>query len=188
MVVTEHKVPPVAVTERNLRSYEEVVERLMERQTILPARFGTTLAEPQESLAILDERRDELRAGLDGVRGAVELGVQGRWRSDQPRSSEAPPHGPPLPGTEYLKSRLARQHRISQVQERLRPLRSLSQGSRAPALPRSDLAFAAAYLVPRSNVERFVQLAAQLGEQLDDVELEVTGPWPPYSFVSGEVT
>ncbi len=187
MVVTEHETPPVALTETNLRRYEHVIERLMERETVLPARFGTTLSEPEASLAVLHERHEELRTCLEGVRGAVELGVQGRWRSRPGRASGPSAEEQSHPGTAYLKLQLDSQRRISQVEERMRPLREMSQRSRAATLPRSDLAFEFAYLVPRARVKRFLELAAELGAQLDDLDLECTGPWPPYSFVNGEV-
>jgi hypothetical protein len=187
MVVTEHQGPPVAVTEANLRRYEEVVEGLMERQEVLPARFGTTLAEADQSLRVLRERREELEAGLAGVRGAVELAVQGRWREGSAGYFAPRPEERSRPGTAYLQRQLAARRRIAQIEERLRPLRDLSQRSRTAELPRSDLAYAAAYLVSRSRIECFVQLAGELGGQLDDLELECTGPWPPYSFVDGEI-
>lgn len=186
-VVTEHDVPPVAVTETNLRRYEEVVEQLMSHQTVLPARFGTTLAEPDSLLAVLRERGEELRAGLDGVRGAVEFGVQGHWRSDHLDASDLTSDERSRPGTAYLSARLSSQRKISQIDECLRPLRALSRRSRAVRFPRSDLAVAAAYLVARPQIGRFLQMAAELADQLDDVELEVTGPWPPYSFVEREL-
>jgi Gas vesicle synthesis protein GvpL/GvpF len=187
LVVTKHDAPRAAVTEANLRRYEDVVELLMERRTVLPVRFGTTLAEPHESLAVLTEHREQLRTALERVRGAVELGVQGRWRSDQGPGSTPALDERPHPGTAYLNARLASQRRVSEIEERLQPLRDLSQRSRSPAFQRSGLAFSSAYLVPRARVRSFVRLAAELGDELDDIELEVTGPWPPYSFVDGAV-
>lgn len=187
MVVTEHEVPPVAVTEANLRRYEDVVEQLMEHQTVLPARFGTTLAEPDASLTVLRERHEELRTGLAGVRGTVELGVQARWRPSKSGDAAPSTEDQSHPGTAYLKGQLSLQRRIGQLQDELRGLEVLSLRTRTATLARSDLAFATAYLVPRPRAGRFVQLAAELAERLDDVELECTGPWPPYSFVEAAV-
>lgn len=187
MIVTEHEVAPVAVTEENLRRYEEVVEFLMEKQTVLPARFGTTFAEPEGSVAVLRERREEFKTGLDGVRDAVELGVQARSHSDEIARSAPLAQEQSRAGTSYLNSRLLLQRTSSQIEARLRPLRDLSWRSRVATLPRSGLAFAGAYLVRRPLVERFVLRAGELAEQLENADLEVTGPWPPYSFVKGEV-
>ena len=64
-----------------------VVERLMGSQPILPARFGTLLADDDEAVTALRTRHDELRRGLALVRGAVELGVRATWA--QPPSQRA---------------------------------------------------------------------------------------------------
>jgi hypothetical protein len=137
---------------------------------------------------VLRERREKLATGLSGVQGAVELGVQGRWRSGEAGGRAAPTGKRPRPGTAYLQGQLSARRRACQIEEQLRPLGDLAQRSRVAALPRAGLAYAAAYLVMRARVERFVELAAELGEQLDGLELECTGPWPPYSFVDGEIT
>ena len=44
-----------------------------------------------------------------------------------------------------------------------------------------------AYLVAAAKVERLRELVQQLGERHHDldVRIELTGPWPPYNFVSG---
>ena len=39
-----------------------------------------------------------------------------------------------------------------------------------------------AYLVDRELVEDFTASLRRLDQQLRDVELVCTGPWPPYSF------
>jgi hypothetical protein len=43
----------------------------------------------------------------------------------------------------------------------------------------------AAYLVDRARVERFSAQVAEL-EQEHGIAIVCTGPWPPYSFVSGD--
>ena len=44
-----------------------------------------------------------------------------------------------------------------------------------------------AYLVASAKVERLRELVQQLTERHRDlgVRIELTGPWPPYNFVSG---
>ncbi|TDC76399.1 GvpL/GvpF family gas vesicle protein [Actinomadura sp. 7K507] len=40
-----------------------------------------------------------------------------------------------------------------------------------------------AYLVDEDRAERFLAVARAASERLPGIELEVTGPWPPYSFI-----
>ena len=44
-----------------------------------------------------------------------------------------------------------------------------------------------AYLVAREREHEFEEASASLREQWEEsgFELELTGPWPPYNFVSG---
>ena len=41
----------------------------------------------------------------------------------------------------------------------------------------------AAYLLDEEQVEGFLAVARTAGDRLPGIELEVTGPWPPYSFI-----
>ncbi len=94
----------------NLWDYEQAMERLMAARAILPARFATVLGDDEQVRALLRERRDELAAGLERVRGAVELGARARWRARPAPTtltapaSEAAEGGP---GTAYLIGRVA---------------------------------------------------------------------------------
>ncbi|TDC01279.1 GvpL/GvpF family gas vesicle protein, partial [Actinomadura bangladeshensis] len=41
----------------------------------------------------------------------------------------------------------------------------------------------AAYLLDEEQVEGFLAVTRAAGERLAGIEVEVTGPWPPYSFI-----
>jgi hypothetical protein len=41
----------------------------------------------------------------------------------------------------------------------------------------------AAYLVPAEGAAGFRATVEELAQRHEDVELELTGPWPPYHFV-----
>jgi hypothetical protein len=49
---------------------------------------------------------------------------------------------------------------------------------------RGDMILNGAYLVDHERRDSFERLVRRLGEERPDLQLEVTGPWPPYSFVS----
>ncbi|MGN6335476.1 GvpL/GvpF family gas vesicle protein, partial [Mycobacterium sp.] len=44
------------------------------------------------------------------------------------------------------------------------------------------------YLVDTSSLDDFRAAVAAVGEQSAGIELEITGPWPPYSFAGDVVT
>jgi Gas vesicle synthesis protein GvpL/GvpF len=44
------------------------------------------------------------------------------------------------------------------------------------------------YLVDRNQVEAFRAAVAELQETTTGIKLEITGPWPPYSFTGDVVS
>ncbi len=161
-----------------LWKYEEVQERLMAHHVILPARFGTVLADETAVRALLRDRELELRRALDRVCGSVEFGITTAWHDpDEPRE--------PASGTAYLLSRLTRDRRACEVARLLHPLSALSRSSRQRVLPRPSLPVTASYLVESHRSDEFIEMVAYLDGQLGDVDVVCTGPWPPYSFAQG---
>lgn len=70
------------ITEEALWRHEEIVEALMSDRDLLPVRYGTRVADEAEAARAVAARREELRAALDHVRGAVELSL--RVRAQEP--------------------------------------------------------------------------------------------------------
>jgi Gas vesicle synthesis protein GvpL/GvpF len=159
-----------------LWEYDHVLERLMARHVILPARFGSLMDSRMDVRELLERRQKELRRSLDRVRGTVEFGVTTGWR-DQLEPAE------PETGTDYLLGRLALHRRASDVARRLEPLGSLARSSRQRVLPRPTLPVTASYLVETDRTEKFIEMVACLDGLLPHVDVVCTGPWPPYSFV-----
>ena len=186
-IVSEHEVPPEA-DEDLLWAHELGVEELMERSTILPRRFGSTVEEPEALVAMREQRREEFTAALERVRGAIELSV----RAHLPSPVEDADPEPGLsrhagPGTAYLFERARRQRRDEAVTDLIhRPLALLARRSVLMAGHGDPGEFKAAYLVDEETVEAFGQRVGRLNTTLGDIQVSCTGPWPPYSFVAEE--
>lgn len=149
--------------------HEEVVEALMEERDLLPVRFGTLVSDEDAAARAVTERREELAASLDRVRGAVELAVRAHPR----RHDEAPVAAS---GIEYMQARARRVEAARLLHE---PLGFLAR--RSVVLPGPEL-LRAAYLVDRDTVDRFVARVQRLEESHPHLDVLCTGPWPPYSF------
>jgi hypothetical protein len=158
------------VTPEVLWQHEAVVESLMEERDLLPMRFGTLVEDDDAAVRALEERREELRAGLDRVRGAVELAV----RAEAMPGGDTTPAGPS--GAEYLRARTKRTEAARLLHEPLAFLARESKVQQGPELLR------AAYLVDRDAVEAFVGLVKRLQDTHEGLRVLCTGPWPPYSF------
>lgn len=171
------------------RRHDVVVRAVFERHPVLPLRFGTVLRDDRAAVRLLTDHHDEAAGWLDRVAGHREWSVRARQaRPDTP--AETSTEG--LSGTEYLamrRGRLAAAARTRRdgstaaaaLHEALaRHATESVPRARKPGAPLLDVA----YLVPagaepafRAETERFLELAT-----------EVTGPWPPYSFVRLELS
>jgi Gas vesicle synthesis protein GvpL/GvpF len=163
---------PRELTTDALWRHEEIVEALMEERDLLPVRFGTIVPDEDAATRAVLERRDQLVAGLDRVRGAVELAVRARPRE---RDDEAAPDTES--GLDYMLAKARRTEAARLVHE---PLAFMARDSVVQGGP--DL-LRAAYLVDRDAVESFVSLVRRLQESDTGLDVLCTGPWPPYSFV-----
>lgn len=180
-IVSDQPDRPPEPTAAALHAYERAVRHVMDRGAILPAQFGSVLPDVDAVRTFLRTRRQDLLARLERVRGAVEIGLRASWRDGS--GAELDPRPPS--GVSYLRDRLELRQSARRVASELDPLTSLARSSRRALVPRPDLPVLDAYLVDRGRVREFVAMVEQLDSRLDDVELECTGPWPPYSFAQG---
>jgi hypothetical protein len=197
-----------AWVEQKVRAHEQVLEGVLAAATVVPCRFCTVYRTESELRRFLAERREELTLALGRVAGRVELGVKAfvdrerfaagndalRELADRVSQAEG--------GRAYLESRRLEQlvgeelaqfgaEAASTLDERLRAAAedAVRLGLQRPEVSgrEEEMVFNGAYLVAdRPRFER--ELAAVAADFRENgVELELTGPWPPYNFVPAEL-
>lgn len=162
---------------------------------VLPLRLPGIYPDEAALRAALLPSSSALREALDRIRGQLEWGVQ-IFRVDEPVATD---DAPVTSGRDYLKRKAAataardegRSRRQREIVEAYDVLSSAANGSTTnppqdPALSgRPDpMVLNAAFLVARSDEDRFFSAAERVGQQLGPAGLrvEVSGPWPPYNF------
>jgi hypothetical protein len=165
----------------HLREYESTVRRLMDCGAILPARFGSVLADEGAVRGRLRRHHRDLLSRLRRVRGTVELALRATWRV----GAGMLPGTRPATGASYLRERLELRQSARRVASELDSLGTLARSSRRTLSPAPELPVLDAYLVDCDRVHEFIAMVRVLDDRLDDVELICTGPWPPYSFADG---
>lgn len=198
-VVSAHEGAIQPVEADQLWRHEEVIEALMIRRTVAPARFGTFLSR-QRLGEILARTYPQLVADLAYVRGHVEIGVRflTLGEPDTPEdtaSRVAVAASGPTPGTTYLLTKLSKERglrdlrdvRLGTVREVFAMLKDLATAGRLDD-PGDRHVVSAAFLVARDRIQSFQHAVAQAADTHPQLAALCTGPWPPYSFVSTSVS
>ncbi len=169
-------------------AHERVVEALMARGPVVPLRFGMQLPGEAELAAAIAPRRDELARALDRVRGRAELGLR-VFGNEDPAASE-PTTASPLGegrGRAYLLARAAAHRQSEHAARDLHgPLARLAVASTVSPRPTPPAILVASYLVDADRVTAFRARGDELHAEHPDARFVVTGPWPPYHFVTEE--
>jgi hypothetical protein len=180
-------------TAENVWRHEVIVEALRRQGPALPVRFGTVLADAAAVAHALAARYDVLAADLARLGDKVEFGLSVLWDPPStPREDQAPSMKAQSPGSRYLHARLAASRREAAGRERAgalareldRELRVHALERRYTLLPTPRLAVHAAYLLEPGHVPAFQDAFAQLRRAHPDLRLLLSGPWPPYRFVT----
>jgi hypothetical protein len=168
----------------------------MRDHAVLPARFGTTFHDESKLRASLVPHERELAAGLERLKGCVELGVRVFWEPVPAAVATATPGTPstqPLPdsGRAYMLARLEDEQRRREERQRAErlveqlhaPLAPLAADSTRRVLTTPQTLLVAAYLVQRDRADAFRARVQELGPAHPELRILCTGPWPPYHFV-----
>lgn len=187
-----------------IRAYARVVDCYHRQGPVIPLRFGCVLPRESQVIRFLDERLSQYETLLQELEDCVEMGLRVllpqaslagvcRLGPDSGREAAGPPPAAGRPGLAYLtarKAHYAHQDRLTGEYRRAAELcRAQFAGlylkcktePPAPRLPLLSLHF----LVPRANEVAFRQAFRRLGAAAA-ARLLLSGPWPPYNFVTGE--
>jgi hypothetical protein len=82
MVVSDHPLSKFVVNPENMLAHQKVIEVVMaEFKSVLPIRFGTIAATPDEIRNLLNSRYNEFMELLMQFENKVELNVRGTWKN-----------------------------------------------------------------------------------------------------------
>jgi hypothetical protein len=189
---------------QNLTAHSQVLQRAMDAGTVLPMRFGVVMPDGDTvKRELLGERAAQLHGMLRSFDGRVEMAVSALYREDivlgeviaENREIERlrqAIQGKPADATYFERVRLGelvaqaidakRAADAAQIVEALRP--------HATAFQQSDLLHErmvvnSAWLVERAGLDEFDAAVERVSsERAERMQFKLTGPLPPFSFVS----
>jgi hypothetical protein len=198
---------------RTARAHESVLDQALRHATIVPLRLCTIYRDHDGVRRLLREREQLLSESLAAIEGCVECGVKVFTSGAQPAQATAESElaaagasegeAGARPGTEYLLRRrqerdqgeLARQRCArcaDAVHERVAAV-SQAANINAPQRPEThgregQMLLNGVYLVARGRIGEVEETVEALRGEWGPggFEIELTGPWPAYNFISGE--
>jgi len=82
MVVSDHPLNHFVVNPENILAHQKVIEAVMSQfDSVIPVRFGTVAATPDEIRNLLNRRYSELIELLERFENKVEYNLKGSWRN-----------------------------------------------------------------------------------------------------------
>ena len=185
------------------RAHDAVVRTAAARGGVVPVRLATVFQDDDAVRALLVERRAEFVDVLEALTGRAEWGVKAYANPDAWAKAEVgageDSAGLAGEGSMYLMRRRA------QLTARRRAEDEAARWSRAAHARLCELCTAsrmhqpqnpqlsgrvapmilnASYLVDQARVEDLRALVDELARQHEGLDVELTGPWPPYSFTA----
>jgi hypothetical protein len=184
--VLESRLADPQWTGRIAMDHFDTVEAFFALAPVLPLRMCTIFRSDDRALATFDTAGDELSAALRQVSGCSQWSVRVRGLGH----TAASPVPDQSSGADYLRalatSRRAEADRFTEVgaaarrlHDRLAELAEAVETTEAPP----DLLAGCTYLVRTEMTAQFLDVVRSAREGGRPWEVEVGGPWAPYSFV-----
>ncbi|WP_018334933.1 GvpL/GvpF family gas vesicle protein [Actinomycetospora chiangmaiensis] len=178
------------------RAHHGVVAAVGRDHAVAPLSLATVYLDDDRVRAVLRESREAFTAVLDRVEGRDEWGVKAYVR---PGAGKAAATDRPTSGAAYLRARrealragdaavAAAEREADEVDAALAAL--AVETRRHPPQDRSltgraeQMVLNGAYLVERAGADDLRALVEKLASE-GSLDLELTGPWVPYSFAGG---
>ena len=175
-----------------LVAYQQVIEAFHASRAVIPMRYGCLLESEPAILRLLEEHRQEYETLLTQLEGMVEMGIRILWNRGQRPVPREPEAVPSTPGAAYL-AMLRKRHPPGdgleadegRLSERIAgSLGGCHERLRAEAANAAEGRLLSLYfLTPRTSVADFRDRVRRM-HLPKGTRLWLSGPWPPYNFVS----
>jgi hypothetical protein len=182
---------------RLARAHDRVLEAAASTGGVIPFRLCTIYASTERLDSMLERETATLAATLRRLAGSQEWGVKAFARAATTVAADDPS---PASGTAYLTLKRERREAADEEREAAETAvaalhaqlaeRAAAATVSAPHDRRlsghdAEMLLNAAYLVPAQGADDFRTFVDQLRREHESqgLEIELTGPWPPYHFV-----
>lgn len=193
--------------EKYIRAYDNITQKLFSQTTFIPVRFGTIYLSKERVKQSIPHYKEQVIKLIDKLKGKIELGV--KFLLDHKKLQEALLANDleaadlnskiqcETPGKgHFLKKKLEvllekKSNDLSSdiSHNLLNSLKGISNGiqllSLQPGEGAHKMFLNVACLLPQDKLDWFKEMLQNImsQEKFNCINCEITGPWPPYSFV-----
>jgi hypothetical protein len=165
---------PSNTSREDALAFGRVVERFASAVDVLPFRYGTTAPDAETAQALLREHESSWTARLLQVEGCSELAIRAARREQE--------EDPAVTGAQHLARLVSRSRQLDAAEEEIGRL--LTGRCRVVRRLAGHQELRLSCLVERHQVELLRLLVEEWAASQTELEVSVTGPWAPYSFVA----
>jgi hypothetical protein len=190
VIVSEVEHAP-ALTQQSVMEHAHTVSECFKMATVLPFKFGTVFESDEALRQAVRNNKRTFAESIANLRGKSEMHIKVTVREGAAVAEimQALPH---KAGSEYLaklreqasrdRERQSRARALTvQVSKLLNPLREEVSCKKVDVGIVLDIA----HLIDSKGVEKYQNRYSNALRQFKDVEITLSGPWPPYHFMPG---
>ena len=189
MVVSDHPLSRFVVNPENMLAHQKVIEEVMkEFRSILPIRFGTIAATPDEIRNLLNRRYSEFMELLKQFENKVELNVRGTWKYMGMIYKEIDKEHVDLQNLraeiEKLDDKVTKNAKIDEAGKIIEAFRKSIFEYKHNKTTGDAMFMNTAFLVNSGREIEFDNIMADLGNRFDDrSDFIYTAPLPIFNFI-----
>jgi hypothetical protein len=193
-VIVSEYIPVGDLGQKALLQHAHVVSECFKRTTVLPFRFGTVFDSDDALRRAVRLNRKAFLEGVSKLKGKAEMHLKLLIRDGSLREALEEIELPSTVGSEYL-SKLrekAARHRERQTKARALSVQvhkifdPLDQDVCCRKVDSGGMLIDIAHLIEHKQVQKYQNRYQMATRHLPGVEVVMSGPWPPYHFITGK--
>src|SRR5437868_1921206 len=184
-----------ALDQRAVIDHARVISHCFGKTTVLPFKFATVFDSDEALRKAVRANRKTFVASVSKLKGKAEMHLKLVVKDGSLREAMTDIVLPETTGSDYL---CKLREKASRHRERQTKARALSVQVQKLFLPldaevsckkvqSGGMMIDIAHLIDHTSVEKYQNRYTSAAKQLKNVELAISGPWPPYHFLPGKL-
>jgi len=181
--------------QRAILDHARVVSECFRNTTVLPFRFGTVFENDEALRRAVRVNRKAFLASVDRLRGKAEMHLKLLVKHNSPEAALAEIELPLTAGGEYLRKLRDKAARQRERQTKARALsvqvhklfHPLEEEVSCKKVASDGMLIDIAHLIDSKSVEKYQNRYSTVSKHLKDIEVQISGPWPPYHFMPNKL-